>query len=1355
MSKLATRCSVILIASGLSGLLTGCPQQQPPSTIVKPIPSSGTVPIPSPTPSDSVIVTPTPGPGSSSNPGGTPSSAPEVPPSNPQPGDGQLAISTTTLPTSAINFNYSVPLQVLNGSGSYRWSIVSGNLPTGLSLDPTSGIIFGKASQTGTFSFEAQVVDNQKGTVAKRTMFILVSDTDNGQINNLVVLTDSLPTAVVDRRYSKILDITGGTAPVSWDITSGALPDGLSLNSKTGEISGTPTLKGEETFTVRVTDSRGQSRSRTLSLTVNATDSNITILTTSLPIAVTGQHFDFTLAGSCAQFDPSLSARFKATGGSGLYRWSISSGTQPAGMDSVLQTESNTSSALYNTGFFATSGDTPNAVGTYTFTVKVQDESGNSASKVFTIETRSSAVYGFSPSTGSKGLNVRLFGTGLTGATNVAFGNVTSPATLSAGTCDQVNTKVPANAQAGLLTVNGAANSPMTTSPFIPEDVVISEVFFTPASGEKQFIELKNLSATSVNLGGWYLTYTKTDGTLEKLAVPSQTLNSGATTFVELNNEMRFDPENATAANALTRIALCKGAPCDDVNDANQRFRFRDYLQFGPAAATDGGILENDASANAGIWTNDATINMTAQVAPIGAVNGTFGNASVAHYGVFEPSFASSGLLLTNGTTEYSGYSGDSVLYFTPSGGAQSGVEQRIKRTFTGVGAAATASQDRVRFNSSFYQAGIKSTNTGDGTVGKGIQVDDISLFSPNDFINVVTGSAIRTISQIVGQTIEMTTGLSADVASANLSDGTTTSTVATTVTGGGAGPVMTLASTANMYVGSTLTFSATNDIRQITAINGNQVTLSSALSASVPNGSTASLTVAGLLVGANQSQFFGSGSTVNVIVHSGQTGQFTVSRTISSIPDASHVVLNQALATAAVDASNIGDGTAGNEIKMTSAPNFQTGDLVLYKGQPCVDGQPCTVTVGTGGTNPQFRLNQPLQTLAISDTNTGDGTTNSKLEVDSINGLTVGDVFLYKGVTRTIATLTPGFGSTLPQVVLSTPLSLSISGNNKGDGSSATFPIEIVASAGFQTGSKVSYFGQSCVINTLLTAGVNPAVILDCDLATAGVQAPADAAQAQSDASTANTSGLGTTASPFHLKNINANYQLNLVGKNFMFPADFTSPLCPPPVGTGTACPFHSISKFTATGASSADIEFSTPLTAAVADGTAVRFIPVTGSIMPQAQAATTVSGGDGSTGTPVAVASAANFSVGQNVFFTANSQIRQITNIAGNNITLNVPLSTAISSGKMISQAEFAMNVIPKLGSFTLVPNPNPNPPFTSALTNPTQILSIPTSGNIYLAPKSGTVRKYQSLTFTATLATEAGTAGDYGVAAPTKGN
>src|SRR5581483_3889272 len=69
------------------------------------------------------------------------------------------------------------------------------------------------------------------------------------------VSTASLPIATQSVAYTATLLSSGGTAPITWSLTSGALPSGLTLAPATGVISGTPTAIGPATFTVRAVDS--------------------------------------------------------------------------------------------------------------------------------------------------------------------------------------------------------------------------------------------------------------------------------------------------------------------------------------------------------------------------------------------------------------------------------------------------------------------------------------------------------------------------------------------------------------------------------------------------------------------------------------------------------------------------------------------------------------------------------------------------------------------------------------------------------------------------------------------------------------------------------------------------------------------------------------------------------------------------------------------------------------------------------------------------------------------------------------------------------------------------------------------
>ncbi len=83
------------------------------------------------------------------------------------------------------------------------------------------------------------------------------------------VLTVELDDAVKDKPYQATLEKNGGTNPVTWSVSAGTLPDGLTLNGD-GLITGSPSAAGESTFTVQVTDSDSQTASKQLTLVVTA-----------------------------------------------------------------------------------------------------------------------------------------------------------------------------------------------------------------------------------------------------------------------------------------------------------------------------------------------------------------------------------------------------------------------------------------------------------------------------------------------------------------------------------------------------------------------------------------------------------------------------------------------------------------------------------------------------------------------------------------------------------------------------------------------------------------------------------------------------------------------------------------------------------------------------------------------------------------------------------------------------------------------------------------------------------------------------------------------------------------------------
>ena len=76
-----------------------------------------------------------------------------------------LAITTTSLPNAKRNKNYSRTLVATGGLTPYTWSVVQGGLPAGLTLNASTGVISGKATAIGTYTFTAQVRDSQDAPV--------------------------------------------------------------------------------------------------------------------------------------------------------------------------------------------------------------------------------------------------------------------------------------------------------------------------------------------------------------------------------------------------------------------------------------------------------------------------------------------------------------------------------------------------------------------------------------------------------------------------------------------------------------------------------------------------------------------------------------------------------------------------------------------------------------------------------------------------------------------------------------------------------------------------------------------------------------------------------------------------------------------------------------------------------------------------------------------------------------------------------------------------------------------------------------------------------------------------------------
>jgi hypothetical protein len=87
------------------------------------------------------------------------------------------------------------------------------------------------------------------------------------------ITTTTLPNAVANRAYSQTLTASGDT-PITWSIVAGTLPMGLTLNTATGVIAGTPTALEMVPFTVRASNSTG-TNDKSLAIKVGALPSTL------------------------------------------------------------------------------------------------------------------------------------------------------------------------------------------------------------------------------------------------------------------------------------------------------------------------------------------------------------------------------------------------------------------------------------------------------------------------------------------------------------------------------------------------------------------------------------------------------------------------------------------------------------------------------------------------------------------------------------------------------------------------------------------------------------------------------------------------------------------------------------------------------------------------------------------------------------------------------------------------------------------------------------------------------------------------------------------------------------------------
>ncbi|NWJ97560.1 MAG: putative Ig domain-containing protein, partial [Chloroflexi bacterium] len=177
-----------------------------------------------------------------------------------------ITLSPTTLPVLVVSQPYSQTLTALGGTAPYTYTVTTGTLPVGLNL-ASDGTLSGTPTVVGISTFTVTATDLYASTGTQvYTLIVMAIPGTNGTITLTPV---TLPGGIVNQGYSQNVTATGGTAPYTYTVATGALPTGLTLNN--GTISGTPTVAGTFNFTITATDSNGGVGSQAYTITIVST----------------------------------------------------------------------------------------------------------------------------------------------------------------------------------------------------------------------------------------------------------------------------------------------------------------------------------------------------------------------------------------------------------------------------------------------------------------------------------------------------------------------------------------------------------------------------------------------------------------------------------------------------------------------------------------------------------------------------------------------------------------------------------------------------------------------------------------------------------------------------------------------------------------------------------------------------------------------------------------------------------------------------------------------------------------------------------------------------------------------------
>jgi len=188
-----------------------------------------------------------------------------------------LDITTTSLPNGSVNKSYSATVYATGGCTPYKWGVVSGTLPAGITSKPSSSttslLLSGVPTSATTYTPTLQVT-GCGGSTYKASYKIVIQAPSSVDIT-----TASLPNGIVGQAYSAAVNAVGGCTPYKWSLISGTLPAGVTtkVSSTTTSLmlSGTPSSASTYAPTVQVTGCGGATYKNSYSIAIQGTTNHV------------------------------------------------------------------------------------------------------------------------------------------------------------------------------------------------------------------------------------------------------------------------------------------------------------------------------------------------------------------------------------------------------------------------------------------------------------------------------------------------------------------------------------------------------------------------------------------------------------------------------------------------------------------------------------------------------------------------------------------------------------------------------------------------------------------------------------------------------------------------------------------------------------------------------------------------------------------------------------------------------------------------------------------------------------------------------------------------------------------------